>query len=124
MSKQKTKKILIAEDEKSYSRALIFKLENAGYQVNLAENGEEAVKILKKEKFDLLFLDLIMPKLNGFAVLEIIKKEKIKTKVVVLSNLSQEDDEKKVKQLGAIGFINKANTAISEIINQANKILK
>ena len=54
------KKILIAEDEKAYSRALVLKLGKAGYDVKSVENGEEALALLKNEKFDLLLLDLII----------------------------------------------------------------
>ena len=124
MTEKTNKKILIAEDEKSYSRALVLKLKNNGFEVDLAENGEDVLKMLKKKKYDLLLLDLIMPKMNGFSVLESINKNKIKTKVIVISNLSQTEDEKKAKKLGAYGYIVKANISIVDVISKVQKTLK
>ncbi len=68
MSKQ-VKRILVVEDEKPMSRALELKLTHVGFEVKTASNGEEALEILNKEKFDLIFLDLVMPKMNGFETL-------------------------------------------------------
>lgn len=112
------KTILIVEDEKPYSRALTLKLQNSGFKALSAENGEEALKILRKQKIDLVFLDLVMPKMNGFVLLEILKKENINVSVIALSNLSQQSDENKVRELGAIDFINKSNTSISGVIEK------
>ena len=116
--------ILVAEDEKAYSRALILKLEKNGFSAQGAADGDEALSILLKEKFDLLILDLIMPKKNGFAVLEELKERKIIIPVIVLSNLNQEEDVKKVKALGAKLSIEKSNTPISEIIKIVQDVLK
>jgi len=99
MVKKKSKKILVAEDEKSYSRALVLKLKNNGFEVDLAENGEDVLKMLKKKKYDLLLLDLIMPKMNGFSVLESINKNKIKTKVIVSSIYLKQKMRKRLKNL-------------------------
>ena len=117
-------KILITEDEKSYSRALVLKLEKNGFTALSAADGEEALTLLSKEKFDLLILDLIMPKLNGFEVLEELKKRNINIPVIVLSNLNQEEDEKKVKALGAKMSIEKSNTSLSDIIKIVQNMLK
>lgn len=117
------KKILIAEDEKPMSKALEIKLGRAGYDVKAAYNGEEAIEMLKKEKFDLLLLDLIMPKKDGFDVLEEIKSKKIKTAVIVLSNLGQEEDINKAKALGAKDFFIKSDTPIAQILEHIQKIL-
>lgn len=117
------KKILIAEDEKPMSKALEIKLGRAGYDVKAVYNGEEAIEILKKEKFDLLLLDLIMPKKDGFDVLAEIKNKKIKTAVIVLSNLGQEEDINKAKALGAKDFFIKSDTPIAQILEHIQKIL-
>ncbi|MDO8260667.1 MAG: response regulator, partial [Candidatus Magasanikbacteria bacterium] len=74
----KIKKILIAEDELPISRALGNKLVKEGYEIVVAENGEEAIKALGEQKFDLAIIDLIMPIKDGWAVLEYAKKSKIK----------------------------------------------
>lgn len=123
MADAKPKKILIAEDEKAYSRALMLKLQNAGFDVESVANGEEAIALLNKSRFDLLLTDIIMPKMNGFQVLEEIRKQGIRTPVIVLSNLSQADDEKKVMSLGAVNFISKSNSPIAEVISKIQQFL-
>lgn len=70
------KKILVAEDEKPMAKAMELKLSHSGFDVKTVFNGEEALAILAQENFDLIFIDLIMPKLDGFHVLEELKKKK------------------------------------------------
>jgi DNA-binding response OmpR family regulator len=110
------KKILIIEDEKPLAHALELKLTHDGFEVFIGANGEDGLAILEKEKFALILLDLVMPKLDGFKVLERIKERKIDTPVAVLTNLSQLEDEKRARELGAVGFFVKSNTPIAEII--------
>lgn len=120
----KKKKILIIEDEKSISYVLKLKLEYVGFEATIAKNGEEGIFILGGKKFDLALLDIIMPKMDGFKVLEIIKEKKIKMPVAMLSNLSQSDDEKRAFELGAIVFFVKSNTQIAEIVEWIKKKLE
>ncbi len=117
------KKILITEDERSYANALSLKLKNAGYEVLIAENGVKATEILKEERFDLIFLDLIMPEMNGFGVLEFIKEQGIETTVIVFSTLSQDVDIDRAFEMGATDFINKSDIAISDVLLVAKKYL-
>ena len=117
------KKILIIEDEKTLARALEIKLSLSGFDVQVVFNGEDGVNILKKESFDLILLDLIMPKMDGFGVLTILKAKKIETPVMVLSNLSQESDMKRTKEFGAKEFFIKSNTPIAMIVDRVNKLL-
>lgn len=123
MSKTSLKKILIAEDEKSYVESLVLKLKHSGYEADGVGNGEEAIEALKKKKYDLIFLDLLMPKMNGFEVLEILKREKITTPVIVISNLAQVTEEKRCRDLGAIDFLNKSNTSLAEVVIKIENIL-
>ncbi len=118
------KKILIVEDEKSIAKAMELKLNHSGFECRTVFDGEEALKVLKTEKFDLIILDLIMPKKDGFATMEEIKKLGIKTPVIVSSNLSQEEDFKKAKELGEVDFFVKSNIPISEIVENIKKYLK
>jgi DNA-binding response OmpR family regulator len=111
-----TKKILIVEDEKPLARALELKLTHEGFQVVNASNGEEAITALKKEKFSLIISDLIMPKVDGFQVLEFVKSNKIKTPVIILTNLGQEEDEKRVQAIIPSEFFIKSNTSILKIV--------
>ena len=117
------KKILIIEDEKTLARALELKLSHAGFAVTAVFNGEDGVALLLKESFSLILLDLLMPKMVGFGVLTILKEKNIRTPVMVLSNLSQEDDLKRTQELGAKDFFIKSNTPISTILERVNKLL-
>lgn len=112
--------VLIAEDDKSMSKALELKLKKSGFNVSVAYDGEEAIKKLTESKFTIVLLDLIMPKLDGFAVLEEIKAKKIPSKVIVTSNLSQEEDFKRAKDLGAVDYLVKSDTTIKEIVEKVS----
>lgn len=118
------KKILIGEDERPIARALELKLISSGFDVEVANNGNEVIKAVKSSKFNLIFLDLVMPEKDGFEVLSDLKKMKNKTPVIVLSNLSQEEDERRVLKLGAKKFFIKSNTELSKIVEEVKKILK
>jgi DNA-binding response OmpR family regulator len=116
VKKTSAKKILVIEDETPLARALELKLTHEGFEVKTASNGELALLCLKSEKFSLIICDLILPKVDGFQVLEFIKDSKIKTPVLVLTNLSQAEDEKRVLALGASDFFIKSNTPIAKIV--------
>ncbi len=117
------KRILIVEDEKPMARALELKLNGEGFEAKAVYNGVEALEILGKEKFDLILLDLVMPKLDGFGVLEALEKQGNKIPVVVTTNLSQAGDEDKAKSLGAIDYFVKSNTTLKEIVEYVSKML-
>lgn len=110
------KKILIIEDEKPLVRALELKLTHEGFLVSILLNGEGVVSLLEKEKFSLIICDLVMPKMDGFRVLELVKEHKIDIPVIVLTNLGQAEDEKRVRDLGAIEFFVKSDTPLSKIV--------
>lgn len=112
------KKIFIIEDEKPLSHALELKLNQVGYKTQTARNGEEALKILETETFDLILLDLIIPKIDGFKVLAELRQKKLKTPVMVTSNLGQEEDIKRAKELGAIDYFIKADTPLADLISR------
>lgn len=121
-----TPRILIADDEKPLARALSLKLTSSGYIANSVGDGAAALEELKKEKYDILLLDLIMPEMNGFKVLEELNKSgKIKElSVFVLSNLGQTEDIEKTKQFGIIDYVVKSNTTLAEIVNMIKKHLE
>jgi DNA-binding response OmpR family regulator len=124
MEKNNTKKLLLAEDERAIAKALQLKLSISGFEIEVVNNGEDALSALKDRKFDLLLLDIMMPKMDGFTVMEEMKKLKNKTPVIILSNLSQEDDAKRAKELGAVDFFIKSNTPLTEIISKINNFFK
>lgn len=117
------KHILIAEDEKPIANVLKAKLEDAGYAVQVAYNGEEAIKRVEEGGVDLLLLDLIMPIKDGFSVLEYLKEREIDIPVIVSTNLSQEEDALHAEKLGAVQFIVKADTPLVEIVEQVGTTL-
>lgn len=118
-------KVLVAEDDKFLSKAYAAKLKKTGFEVIVAMNGIEAVQKAKSDKPDIILLDLVMPKKDGFEALSDIKKDPT-TKgipVVILSNLGQEEDVKKGKELGAVDYLVKSNIAIQEVVDKINSVL-
>ena len=118
------RRILIVEDEKPLSHALKLKLTHEGYDVAVAADGEEGLHLATKEKFDLILIDIIMPKMDGFAALSALKDTGSNTAVIVLSNLGQQEDIEKAKKLGVLDYMVKSNTPISKIVEVVNTILK
>lgn len=117
------KKVLVAEDEKPMAHALELKLSHVGFEVQTALDGEEALTKLKEHTFDVVLLDLMMPKADGFTVLAEIKKMGLTMPIVVLSNLGQDEDVVKAKELGAVGYFIKSNTPIATIADYVKKLL-
>jgi len=112
------KKVLIVEDEKPLSHALEIKLTNEGFQVTVAHNGQEALDLLKTGTFNVMLLDLMMPTVDGFQVLQQMKAMQQLPVVFVLSNLSQHEDEERVLALGAKKFFIKSDTPLSVIVEE------
>ena len=109
MPKTTKKKVLIIEDEKPLARTLKLKFEKSGYLVKVITNGFEALADVKKGKYDLVLLDLMLPQVNGFEILQGFEIKKIKIPVFVMSNLGQPEDIKKAKKLGAKKYFVKTN---------------
>lgn len=118
------KKILITDDEFAIANALLLKLTKLGFDAKIAQNGEEAFNLIKGENFDLILMDLMMDKKDGFSVLEDMRKENIGTPVIITSNLGQTEDKERAEKLGAVGYFVKSDTPISEIVDKVNKILQ
>jgi len=118
------KSILIIEDEKPLSHALKLKLTHEGYNVTVAENGEDGLQAVEHGTFDLILIDIIMPKMDGFTVLGRLHELGKSSNVIVLSNLGQKEDIEKAKELGVKEYMVKSNTPISRIVNSINTFLK
>jgi len=119
-------KILLVEDDSMIVRMYQRKLEKDGFQVALAFNGEEGLAALKKEKPDIVLLDIMMPKMNGIEMLKAVKADPAfkDIPVVILTNLGDRpEDVQKCKELGAEDYWVKANTPIQEITERIKKIL-
>lgn len=121
MADASKKRILIVEDERPLAHALELKLNHEGYETAVASTGKEGLEKALTGKFDLILLDLILPEMDGFAVMLELRSKKIKTPVVVLSNLGQDEDRKKAKDLGVIDYLVKSNAPLAEIISLVKK---
>jgi len=119
------KKILIVEDERPLAHALELKFQHEGFDTTVCVNGKDALEEALKNKYDMILLDLIMPAKDGFQALKELKADpELKDiKVVVLSNLGQEEDKRRAMEAGALGYIVKANVSFREIINQVRRHL-
>jgi DNA-binding response OmpR family regulator len=125
MAKEKIK-ILLVEDDTFLLDMYSTKFELEGFAVLTAEDGKKGLELAKKENPDIILLDILMPKMDGFAVLDELKKnpgtEKIP--VILLTNLGQKDDVKKGFEKGAVGYLIKAHFMPSEVVDKIKKILK
>ena len=124
MAKQ-PKRILVAEDDRFLAMALQAQLVRSGFDVIVARDGEQALNLARTEAPHLILLDLIMPKLQGFEVLRLLKQEEktASIPVIVLSNLGQEIDLETVTQAGAQGYFVKSRTPLKDIVNEVVKTL-
>ena len=120
------KTILIVEDDNFMQKALDFSLKENGFDILTAIDGKEAMVKIKKNKPDLILLDIILPKKDGFIVMEelMADEELAKIPVIFLTNLGQKEDVQKGLELGAAGYIIKAHFKISDIIDKINEVLE
>lgn len=116
------KRVLIVEDERPLSHALDLKLQHEGFTTVVASNGEECIKALNEQEFDVVLLDLVMPVFDGFQVLEELQKKEKRPTVFVLSNLSQAEDEDRVLKLGAKKYFIKSDTPLEVIVNEVKQV--
>ncbi|MDO9399304.1 MAG: response regulator [bacterium] len=126
MDNIKKKKILVVEDDVMISSMYKTKFEVDGFAVVIANNGAEGLDLAKKENPDIIMLDIILPQVDGFSVLEELKKDK-QTKnipVVMLTNLGTEEDKAKGKNLGAIDYLVKASLTPKQISIKIKQYLK
>ena len=119
------KKILFIEDEPTLQKAIGRYLEQEGYEIKNALDGDIGIKIAKKDKPDLILLDIILPKKDGFEVLKELKEDE-GTKnipVIILTNLESEDNIEKALSLGATTYLVKANYRLEEISKKIKETL-
>jgi two-component system, OmpR family, response regulator ArlR len=110
------KKILIIEDEKPLAHALELKMTHEGYETTVCSTGEEGLREALTGKYQLILLDLILPGIDGFTILQEMKNKKMKTIVIILSNLGQDEDRAKAKEFGAKDYLIKSNVPLSDIV--------
>ena len=123
---QNKKKVLLVEDDKTISLMYKIKIETGGFEVLTADNGADGLELAKKQKPDIVMLDVILPQLDGFSVLEELKKD-ASTKnipVVMLTNLGTEEDKEKGEKLGAADYLVKASLTPAQVEEKIKQYLK
>ncbi len=114
------KKILLVEDDPILGKLYQRKFQNSGFSVATALDGQEGLVLMRTGKPDLVILDLLMPRMDGFGFLESLASDAEmaarKTPVIVLSNLGTDDDIRRAKELHASDFFVKADTSLDQMV--------
>ena len=122
------KSILLVEDDPFLIDIYTTKLKEEGFSVEVAAGGEEGLKKLKEKSFDLLVLDIVLPRIDGWKILEEIKNPLQRygggLKIIVLSNLGQKEEVEKGLKLGATKYLIKAHYTPSEIVAEIKQLLE
>lgn len=116
----KGKKILLVEDDDGLASVYMTRLEAEGFSVKRVPNGEDALATAIAFKPELILLDVMMPKVSGFDVLDILRNtpETANIKVVMLTALSQDSDKQKAQQLGADDYLVKSQVVIADVVER------
>lgn len=119
-------KILLVEDDKSLQEIYGVRLGSEGYSVLIAGDGEEALNVALKEKPDLILSDVMMPKISGFDMLDILRTTpEIKdTKVIIMTALSSEDQRERGEKLGANVYLVKSQVGIEDVVQAVKDLLE
>lgn len=125
MTDKKKGKVLVVEDDFFLIKVFQTKLANEGFEVEIAADGILAFDVLKRFSPDLILLDLVMPRKDGFEVLEDLSKDKklVKIPVIVLTNLGQESDVDRVKKYGVKDYLVKSDISIDKVVEKAGEVL-
>ena len=121
-----SKKILIIEDDSFLQGLASTKLEKEGFAVMGASNSDEATKLLASGVPDLILCDLVMPGVDGFGILKMVRETPATSKVpvIIFSNLSEDKDIKHAKELGATDYMVKSNFTLDELADKIKGLLK
>lgn len=117
------KKVLVIEDESALQKTIGDALSQEGYEVIAALDGEIGSRLAEEKMPELILLDLILPKMNGFDVLKALKSEEKTSRipVIVLTNLESMGDIQKALDLGATTYLVKSNYSLEDIINKVKQ---
>ena len=124
MSNQNKYKLLVVEDEQDIRELLIFNLQKEGFKVESADNGDSALSLIRKNNFDLVLLDLMLPGIGGFDLTRILKNDKKTSEIpiLMLTAKGEESDIVKGLELGAEDYMTKP-FSIKVLLARINKIL-
>ncbi len=117
---KKLKKILFVEDDDSLANVYLARLQAEGFDVKRVPNGEDALAAALEYRPDLILLDIMMPKVSGFDVLDILRNtpEVGNVKIVMLTALSQESDLERAKSLGVDDYLVKSQVVIADVVDR------
>ena len=120
MADFKGKKILLVEDDDGLASVYVARLEAEGFDVKRVDDGEDALATAVDHKPDLILLDIMMPKVSGYDVLDILRNtpETANIKVIMLTALGQDGDKEKADKLGADDYLVKSQVVISDVIDR------
>jgi DNA-binding response OmpR family regulator len=119
------KRILFVEDDDALASVYLVRLQAEGFEVQRVANGEDALAAAISFKPDLVLLDVMMPKVSGFDVLDILRNtpETANLKIVMLTALSQESDKKRAEDLGVDEYLVKSQVVIGDVIERIKRHL-
>jgi CheY-like chemotaxis protein len=122
---EKSKIVAIVEDDPPIAQMYRIKLELAGYSVEIAADGESGLAMVKKDKPDLILLDIMMPHMNGDEVLKKLRSdpELSDIPVVILTNIANEELQKKIERLGVAGYIQKSDYTPREVLAVVDELM-
>ena len=125
MDKNSKPHILLVEDDVFLSGIYQKKFEMEGYKVTAVDNGEKVLPEAKKKMPDIILLDILLPKMDGFTILSKLKEDEgLKNiPVILLTNLGQKDDVEKGLQMGAVDYLIKAHFKPSEVVDKIKTVL-
>lgn len=125
MSDSKQKLVLIVEDDDNLANVYTTRLQAEGFDVKRVPNGEDALSAALASKPDLILLDVMMPKVSGFDVLDILRNtpETADVKIIMLTALSQEADKEKAKSLGVNDYLIKSQVVIADVVDRIKELL-
>jgi len=117
---QDTKKILLVEDDDALASVYETRLQAEGFDMKRVPNGEDALAAALEYKPDLILLDVMMPKVSGFDVLDILRNtpETANIKVIMLTALSQDSDRERAESLGVDDYLVKSQVVISDVMDK------
>lgn len=126
MSAPSNTKILIVDDDPFILDMYVIKFKEQGFQIDTATDGKMALEKIKTNSPDILLLDVVMPKMDGFDVIKKIQESKAPRtfKVLFLTNFGQKEDVERGMQMGADGYIIKAHFTPSEVVAKVKELLK
>jgi DNA-binding response OmpR family regulator len=117
---QHPKRILFVEDDDALAGVYLVRLQAEGFDVKRVSNGEEALAAATSFHPDLILLDVMMPKVSGFDVLDILRNtpETANMKIIMLTALSQESDRKRAESMGVDDYLVKSQVVITDVIDR------